>query len=228
MDEEEEEKLENHILGFLLSLLDYNLRDDEYKSALVSAVVVFGVNKDRSWKSPLVYTPTISAIITVVKMLVLYRASKARKERMAEIIEKEGFGKEDAEDQALGYFKLVKEIADGFMTLTSYGGKPTPMDWLLRLRTYGMKIRFNTNADRVVEWVGDTLLYGHIKFTMAALRLMIYGLVETTRVELRKELLLLDVDEEGETIDGVTQLPAIDWDNLVNNLAEIRTGWNFF
>jgi hypothetical protein len=190
--------------------LDYNLKDNEYKSALVSAAAVFRVNKDCGWKSPLVYTPIISAIVTVAKMLVLYRARKARKERMADIMEKEGFGKEDAEDQAPGHFELVKEMADGFMTLTRYGGKPTPIDWLLRLRTYGIKVRFNTNADGVVEWVGDTLLYGHIKFTMAALRSMIHGLVETTRVELRKELLLLDVDEEGQTMDGVTQLPVID------------------
>ena len=46
MDKEEEERLENNILGFLLLLLDYNLKDNKYKSALVSAVVVFRVNKD--------------------------------------------------------------------------------------------------------------------------------------------------------------------------------------
>ena len=42
------------------------------------------------------YTPTISAIIIVIRILVLYKASKARKEYIAEIIEKEGFSKEDA------------------------------------------------------------------------------------------------------------------------------------
>ena len=63
---------------------------------------------------------------------------------------------------------------------------------------------------------------------MAVLRLIIYGLVETTQVELQKELLLLDINKEGETIDRATQLPVINWDNLVNNPVEIRTGWNFF
>ena len=72
------------------------------------------------------------------------------------------------------------------------------------------------------------LLYGHIKFTIAALRLIIYGLVEITQVELRKELLLLDVNKEGEIINRATQLLAINQDNLVNNLVEIRTGQNFF
>jgi hypothetical protein len=71
----------------------------------------------------------------------------------------------------------------------------------LRLRIYRIKIRFTTNADSVVEWVRDTLLYGHIKFSMAGLRLIIYGLVEMTRIELRKELLLLDVDEDGQVVD---------------------------
>jgi hypothetical protein len=41
------------------------------------------------------YTPIILAIIIVIRMLVLYKASKARKEYIAEIIKKEGFSKED-------------------------------------------------------------------------------------------------------------------------------------
>jgi hypothetical protein len=98
---------------------------------------------------------------------------------------------------AVSHFELIKESANCFMTLTSYGGMPSLMDWLLRLRTYGMKIWFNTNADGVIEWVGDTLLYGHICFTMPGLRLMIYGLVETTQFELQKQLLLLDIDKDG-------------------------------
>ena len=61
-------------------------------------------------------------------MLVLYKASKARKERIAEIIEKEGFSKEDADKQAPSYFNLVKEIANRFITLTSYRGNPSPID----------------------------------------------------------------------------------------------------
>jgi len=127
-----------------------------------------------------------------------------------EIIKRDGFSREDAEDQVPSHFDLVKEMANGFMTLTSYGGNPSPMDWLLRLRTYGIKIRFNTNADRVIQWVGDTLLYGHIKFSIAGLRSMIYGLVKITRMELRKELLLLDVDKDGRIVEGATQLPRIE------------------
>jgi hypothetical protein len=44
MDEEEEELLEAHILGLLALLLDYHLKDNKYKSALVSATAVIGVD----------------------------------------------------------------------------------------------------------------------------------------------------------------------------------------
>ena len=102
------------------------------------------------------------------------------------------------------------------------------MDWLLRLRTYRIKTRFNTNADGVIQWVGDILSYGYIKFSMAGLRLIIYGLVEITRMELRKELLLLDVDEDGQIANRAINLPGIKQDSLVDNPAEMKTGWNFF
>ena len=63
---------------------------------------------------------------------------------------------------------------------------------------------------------------------MAGLRLIIYGLVKITRIELRKELLLLDINKDGQIANRVINLPRIKWDSLVDNLAEIKTGWNFF
>ena len=115
------------------------------------------------------YTPIISAIVTVVRILVLYKASKARKEYVAEIIEKKGFSKEDANKQVLSYFDLVKEIANRFIILISYKSNPSPIDWLLRLYIYGIKIRFTINVNSIIEWVGDTLLYKYIKFSIASL-----------------------------------------------------------
>ena len=47
LDKKEEEILEKHVLEFLLLLLDYNLKDDKYKSVLVSVAVVFRVDNNR-------------------------------------------------------------------------------------------------------------------------------------------------------------------------------------
>ncbi|KAI9881994.1 MAG: hypothetical protein M1823_006286, partial [Watsoniomyces obsoletus] len=227
LDEQREEELERHVLAFLVSLLDHQLGDDYYKSALVSATAVLGVDWDRGWKSPLVYTTTLSAVVTVSKMLVLYSAVQARKKQIAEIRETEGWSQEDAEDQAQSHVALVQEMVTSFMTLTAFGGKPTPIDWVLRLRAYGKKIRGDTNAAGVVQWVGDTIMYGYVQYSMPQLRSMVHGLVETTRKELHRELLLLDVDETGQLADGATTLPAIEWDKVVDNPAELRAGWNF-
>ena len=43
------------------------------------------------------YTPIILAIVIVVRILVLYKASKIWKKCVAKIIKKEGFSKEDAD-----------------------------------------------------------------------------------------------------------------------------------
>ena len=173
------------------------------------------------------YTPKISAIVTVARMLVLYQAKREREDEVARLMEQDAWSREDAEEQAPSHFELVKKMANRFMTLTSHGGNPSPMDWMLRLRTYGMKIRYDTNADGVIEWRGDKLLFGHISFTMPALRSMVHGLVEMARMELLKDVLLLDVNEDGKIAEGNSQLPAIDWGGLVDNPAEMRSGWNF-
>ena len=48
LEDEEEEILEKHILEFLLLLLDYNLKDNKYKSVLISIVAVFRVSNNYS------------------------------------------------------------------------------------------------------------------------------------------------------------------------------------
>jgi hypothetical protein len=40
LDEDQEEQLKSHVLDLLLALLDYKLKDNEYKSTLVSATAV--------------------------------------------------------------------------------------------------------------------------------------------------------------------------------------------
>ncbi|EOA85689.1 uncharacterized protein SETTUDRAFT_65393, partial [Exserohilum turcica Et28A] len=114
-----------------------------------------------------------------------------------------------------------------FMALTDYNGQPTPMDAILRLRAFGFKIRYTTNADGVVDWVGDTLLYGQIQFSMAQLRTMVHGMIASTRQDMLKQLLLLQLDGEGEVVPETTPCPAIYWDKLVDNAAAQQAGWSF-
>lgn len=226
IDEEQEKRLEELVLAFMLALLDHVLGDDEYTSALMSSMAVMGIDADCGWISPLTYTPKQAAIVNVSRMLVLYRSTQMRASHIAQLQE-EGFGAHDAQSIAHSHYYFVCEMANRFMTLTSYGGEPTPIDAIQRLKAYGMKIRFTTNAEGVVDWSGDTLLYGNIRFSMPQLRSMIHGLIASTRRLLLTKLMLLQVDDEGDIIAGTTPLPAIDWDRLVDNPAERKMGWSF-
>jgi len=60
------------VLGFLILLMDYNLKDNKFKSAFVSAVAVFSIDVNCRWKNVLGFMLIILVVIIVVRMLVLY------------------------------------------------------------------------------------------------------------------------------------------------------------
>lgn len=226
LEAEEEDVLEELVLKFVLQLADHAIADNEYSSALISAMAVLGIDANCGWVTPLTYTPKQAAVVNITRMLVLYQSTQMRKSEVAKL-EAEGWGRKDAEDMAPSHFYFVKNMANRFMTLTNYSGEPTPIDAIQRLKAYGMKIRFSTSAEGVIDWVDDTLLYGNIRFSMPQLRSMIHGTVASVRQRLMNELMLLQVDDEGGIVPGTTKLPVIHWDRLVDNPAEQKTGWSF-
>jgi hypothetical protein len=111
---------------------------------------------------------------------------------------------------------------------------------VLRLRAYGKAVNKYTNSVGHVQWVEDTTLYGYVRYSMLQLRSMIHGLVESTRMELRREhglvestrmelrreLLLFEMDQAGNYMEGATRLPAVEWGRIVDHPAELRWGWD--
>jgi hypothetical protein len=78
-------------------------------------------------------------------------------------------------------FDIVRRRVRRFMILVLDKGRPIPIDWIYDCRTYGMKIRYNTIAEGVLEWEGNRVLYQGVRFNMEQLRGMVHGLVEETR-----------------------------------------------
>ncbi|KAL8300987.1 hypothetical protein RB593_003818 [Gaeumannomyces tritici] len=220
------DELERHVLEFFIALFDHDIQDNEFQNALYSGLAVLGIQPGHGWRSALVFTPRLSAVVTVTRMLVLYRAHRDREDEVRRRREERGEGEEEAKRNAVGHFPRVQEMVRRFMTIVAYDGRPTPMDSILRLRAYGRAIRANTNAEGLVDWHGDTLLFGSVQLSMASLRAMVHGLLHEARVGLRRDVLLVETDEEGELVDG-TALPIIRWDRLVDNAAETREGWSF-
>ena len=225
-DRDDTGELEGRVLDFFIALLDHDIGDNEFQNGLYSGLAVLGIQPEHGWRSALVYTPVLSAVVTVARMFVLYKAKRAREAEIRRRRYAAGESEAQARQRARSHFDRVREMVRRFMTIIAYDGRPSPMDSVLRLRAYGKAIRANTNADGVVDWHGDELLLGHVQFSMASLRAMIHGLLHSARAHLRRSVLLLDVDEEGEPVAGAAW-PAIRWERLVDNAAETRTGWSF-
>ncbi|KAK4220455.1 hypothetical protein QBC38DRAFT_527612, partial [Podospora fimiseda] len=218
--------LERWVLEFFIALLDHDIGDKEFQNALYSGLAVLGIHVGHGWRSALIYTPRLSAIVTVAWMLVLYKAKQDRDQEVERRQKVEGETEQEARRQVRTHFDRVREMVQWFMTIVAFDGQSSPMGSILRLRAYGKAIRANTNADGVVDWHGDELLYGHVQFSMASLRMMVHGLLHSTRAQLRQDVLLLETDGgQGETV--TEGMPQIQWDRLVDNAAETRAGWSF-
>ncbi|KAL6158268.1 hypothetical protein ACJBU6_04065 [Exserohilum turcicum] len=123
LDEEQAVALQDQVLGFMLALLDHKLASSEYESGLISGMAVLGVSADRAWLDPLMYTPKQSAVVSISRMLVLYRTHKKRGEQMAELTAG-GYSEERAGMVAATHFELVQTMCHRFMSLTDYNGYP--------------------------------------------------------------------------------------------------------
>jgi len=139
-------------------------------------------------------------------MLVIYQSYIEQEVKYKEN-QKHCKNNEQAKSRTKPIFDIVRRRVRKFMTLVSEKGQPTPIDWIYKCRTYKMKIRYSTTANRVLEWEGNKVLYQNIRFNMEQLRGMMHRLVEETRQDLI-QLLMLRMNAEGEVKEG--QLPPID------------------
>ena len=55
------------------------------------------------------------------------------------------------------------------------------MEWMLDLRTYGMKIMFSSTTPGYIDWHGDQIMFKDIQFTMSQFRGMVHQLVHDLR-----------------------------------------------
>ncbi|EYE95504.1 uncharacterized protein EURHEDRAFT_441436, partial [Aspergillus ruber CBS 135680] len=100
-------------------------------------------------------------------------------------------------------------------------GTNSPMQWILDLRTYGLKVHYNSTTPGHVGWMNhDQLLYKDLNFTVRDFKAFIHGLVSTTRQLLYEELLL------GSKAGGAA-VPEIPWQEIRDDPTQRGHGWNF-
>ncbi|KAN0067914.1 hypothetical protein V8E54_013842, partial [Elaphomyces granulatus] len=108
-------------------------------------------------------------------------------------------------DEITGNQRSFREWLGIFMDTFMVRGTHSPMQWMLDLRTYGLKIHYNTTSLGHIEWRGpDELLYKQINFTMGDFRGFVHGLVRDTRRILQEDLLFRNQQ-------GAAPIPPVPW-----------------
>jgi len=214
-----EEAVDRLCLECIISVLDHALKDCQYDSVLISCLAVMGIREDGGWVGAVDYTTNYSAVIKVARMLVLCQAYT---EREAEVAEKSTMMDEDqARGEATGIFQLVRRKVRRFMTLVSEkdNAELTPMDWIYDTRSYGFKIRYTTAAEGSIDWKGDEITRGRVRFRIGALAEMLHTLAQEAKAELGQ---LAMVGAEHRRV-----LPTIEWSRLEDDHGEDRISYSF-
>jgi hypothetical protein len=115
-------------------------------------------------------------------------------------------------------------MSNRFMMLADKDHKPMLMDWMLHIRTLGMRIRYTTNAPGTVEWQGNEITIGEASFRLADLRSTVQGLYNSTRIQLLQKVMMVDIDDHGQPRSGskttTTTLPELNMDNIKDNPSD--------
>jgi hypothetical protein len=109
----------------------------------------------------------------------------------------------------------LKLLVDLFMVR----GTHTPMQWMLDLRTYALRVQMNSTSPGYITWMDtDRILYKEVHFSMGDFRGFIHGLVGSLRGILHNELLFCA---------DAQPIPAIPWASLIDDPAQAKAGWSF-
>lgn len=184
-------------LDFCIELLNQRVVYWEYNCALVCAIAVLGVCDCGGWRTLEDYPPILSKVIKLARFMVVRKAMElADPEEEAEptssMLEEDwdsAYGGSPSPSPTISKkecLQWVMQMMDQFMVCGSQG----PMQWMLDLWTYRLKIYYNTMSEGHVTWQNDDeLLYKDVKFMMRQFRGMVDYMVRDARRILLEDLL---------------------------------------
>jgi hypothetical protein len=128
-------RLDQACLLFCISLLDHCLRGNIYDSIVIGFLAVLGINeKENRFYEAVQYTSHLSAFMKMAQMLVIQRAVLAAD---------------------YGEVEYPADILDVMRDRFMIYGSSSPMNWALKLRAYGKKIRDSTTSLGYIIWSED-------------------------------------------------------------------------
>ncbi|KAL7917034.1 hypothetical protein ACQKWADRAFT_326779 [Trichoderma austrokoningii] len=186
------EVMDRKSLRLFISLLDHELPNSPYESVVLSALSVMGLGAEGgavTWRRPHEYTTVLSAAINISRLLVLQQSYEECRQVL-------NAGTPEEKEIAPGLFDSVRSKVLRYLTITSATTKPSPVDWIFEVRSYGMAISRTTPLVADVQWNGEQVRFGKAGFTMTQL----VNLVQSLTLELHRtmrQLLLVEEEESG-------------------------------
>ncbi|KAK6365036.1 hypothetical protein LTR81_028063, partial [Elasticomyces elasticus] len=233
-------------LRFCIELMNQTIHNQEYDMAMVCATAVLGVHAQHGFRNPESYPPILSSIIKVARFMIIQQAEEIAQPTEDDSqyspcassmqFESDADSGYDSEDRSpvrrqRGQAQHSRPAGHVVPPTTSFGwvqhmvrtfmarGTAGPIQWLLDLRTYGLKIHYNTTAIGHVNWKDKhTLEYKNIAFTMDQFRGMVHQVVADSRWALFEDMLF---------VSNADQLPAIPWGTLHDDPSNRGLGWSW-
>jgi hypothetical protein len=194
---------------FWIVMFDHDLKDNEYENAMLSELAVLDAcGKKNGWVPDISYTPTLAAMITSMRAIIVRRAWRVRMDYIEQQM-RNGVDRDVAEQDAPVIHQLVQQDVAKFMAMTEFGGQPHPIQTIHTQKMYGLKIRYTTNANGQVGWswvISDVIVVRKVQFGMDQIRTVVHGLLATTHQCLVEELMFM--------VPGVGEWRAEDMPNL--------------
>ncbi|KFY83085.1 hypothetical protein V498_08308 [Pseudogymnoascus sp. VKM F-4517 (FW-2822)] len=136
------EELDRACLRFCIELLDHRLVGNLYDSAIISGLSILGIGPGETWVAAIHYTTIYSAIVKIARALVVEEGYQTWTQKIA-ACKLVGMEEEEAIETTESLYQLIRQMVDRFMGLEGGTRDPSPMDWIISKRTYGMAIRAN-------------------------------------------------------------------------------------
>lgn len=198
-------QLDQLCLAFCISLLDHDLKQDLFESAVIGYLAVAGINREKqTFRDACQYGSTLSGFIKIAQLLVIQRA--------VESVEA---------GQSCYVSDLLDEMRDRFMV----HGTRSPFSWANRMRMYAKKIRDSTTSLGHIEWTNDgqSVSYKDVSnFRVQAMRTLVRTQVTQAQTQLEELLLLDPIAEHRQDLDIHIRMHQ-----LVDRPAESSRGWSF-
>jgi hypothetical protein len=102
-------------------MFDHDLKDNEYENAMLSGLAVLGTCGEKNrWVPAIFYTPTLAAMITSMRAIIIRRAWRIRMDYVEQQVNN-SVDQDVAEQEVPVIYRLVQQDVAKFMTMTEYG-----------------------------------------------------------------------------------------------------------